>query len=705
MHKKSLIILSLFFGLALTGQSYGQTSCEAPSCPTLTITGTDKVFNGQQASYILSGASSGNIRWSVDNPNASISGNNNGATLTVNSACDCNNGTITITAKDTQTGCSGTFRVQAGTWVLIRYKWCNCANNNGCGTGSDCGSCGVHCQPAQDVTEGLYRWKFQFGWMCSNPPDSPYIKCKPCADDFVNWIGGDLPSSYTPRCSSPYTCNPPNTLTEAFVSPYEKYEWKCPTTSQSCSTTCSLNITDFMSSSNAIDPHSGETVCLSGLIDANNSVTWTIEIKDGTGSTVKSFTGGNAYVSTSWDGKDNNGNIVAGGTYTVKLTAKTGSGTCADSKELPITVRTVRRAYLKYVSGNNQAGDILASLENPFVVKVVDGNNNPTAGNVTWHVTATPQDGQGHGLSATSGLSTTLTLGDALGNYTVTATCTDCTENTTVAFTARASGPKITLKLEPEDVQPSRTGGNSVAEVIAEVTSYNGTPLNGYGVEFKAEADETSGGHDSGHNAGRPAGSFSDNSICYTDNGQCAVKYTASEFGGKEKITAKLQSLRFENIPPQSKDLTVKVPELGSLGGGAYSLKCDAQDCSDYKHSNFYNVASWVKGLFGKIATAYHEKFPNASSLVVTDASLLWGGLYDYKNTWAPPHNTHRIGTDIDVRSKAIPDKNKSKFEEFVCSNYGFPKLEYEGLPNEHYHIYFFPYNATTAGYCDGGPV
>jgi hypothetical protein len=86
--------------------------------------------------------------------------------------------------------------------------------------------------------------------------------------------------------------------------------------------------------------------------------------------------------------------------------------------------------------------------------------------------------------------------------------------------------------------------------------------------------------------------------------------------------------------------------------------------------------------------------------LVVTDASLAWGGLYDYKNTWSPPHKTHRIGTDVDVRSKNIPDNNREEFEKIACKNYGFPSLEYEEQTNEHYHLYFLPYNTDIVEFC-----
>jgi len=146
----------------------------------------------------------------------------------------------------------------------------------------------------------------------------------------------------------------------------------------------------------------------------------------------------------------------------------------------------------------------------------------------------------------------------------------------------------------------------------------------------------------------------------------------------------------------------VRVPGLQGMSGGYYYFKSQP---SENKHVDVYNVQTWVDGLFSKIAFEYHERFPNAELLVVTDASLADGGLYDYKNTWSPPHRTHRIGTDIDVRSKSIPEINRKEFETIVCKNYGLPYLEARGLDNEHYHLFFFPYTSTVAGYCKDGAL
>jgi hypothetical protein len=84
----------------------------------------------------------------------------------------------------------------------------------------------------------------------------------------------------------------------------------------------------------------------------------------------------------------------------------------------------------------------------------------------------------------------------------------------------------------------------------------------------------------------------------------------------------------------------------------------------------------------------------------VTDASLAWGGLYDYKSTWKKPHTFHREGTDVDIRSTSISEDNREKFESIVCRLGGYPNLEFAGQTNEHYHLYFRPYSATITNYC-----
>ncbi|MGC8685403.1 MAG: hypothetical protein ACP5T7_06930 [bacterium] len=48
----------------------------------------------------------------------------------------------------------------------------------------------------------------------------------------------------------------------------------------------------------------------------------------------------------------------------------------------------------------------------------------------------------------------------------------------------------------------------------------------------------------------------------------------------------------------------------------------------------------------------YREKH---ATLDINDMSLIFGGLFDYKGTWHPPHSWHRDGTSADI-SRADSD-------------------------------------------------
>lgn len=105
--------------------------------------------------------------------------------------------------------------------------------------------------------------------------------------------------------------------------------------------------------------------------------------------------------------------------------------------------------------------------------------------------------------------------------------------------------------------------------------------------------------------------------------------------------------------------------------------------------------------------------------------SLIFGGLFDAKNVWITPHDTHRIGKDADIRTELyyydknaqlihkegvpirIPRKESfnysdgktinpnsilvynPKFEEICKKNNGFAKVHSPYTTNEHYHIKF----------------
>jgi len=268
-------------------------------------------------------------------------------------------------------------------------------------------------------------------------------------------------------------------------------------------------------------------------------------------------------------------------------------------------------------------------------------------------------------------------------------------DNITISVASTEVWPVI-----PESQRPiGYSEDRSTTTVV--ISSNKITPPEGCTVSFSVEPVKNSGGHiedNNAHTGTRQRGTITSITLPGSSQGTASVTYKSSEVSGVERITAELVG----SSQIGAFNVNIKVPWLEPLSGEYFSLKCDIEpaNCSDYKHTDFYNVQSWVNSIFYRIAYEYQEKFPNDGTLVVTDASLAWGGLYDYMNTWDTPHTYHRIGTDIDVRSKNIPEDNRDEFEKIVCENYGFPKLESPGKPNEHYHLYFLPYDADKVDLC-----
>ncbi len=252
----------------------------------------------------------------------------------------------------------------------------------------------------------------------------------------------------------------------------------------------------------------------------------------------------------------------------------------------------------------------------------------------------------------------------------------------------------------PESQRPIGYSEDRTTTTIV-ISSNKITPPEGCTVNFSVGPVKNSGGHiedNNAHTGTRQRGTISTITLPGGSQGTASVTYRSSEVSGEERITAEL----VDSGQIGAFNVNIKVPWLEPLSGEYFSLKCDIEpaNCSNYKHTDFYNVQSWVNSMFNEIAYEYQEKFPNDEMLVVTDASLARGGLYDYKNTWDTPHTYHRIGTDIDVRSKNIPKDNRDEFKQIVCDNYGFPKLESPGKDNEHYHLYFLPYNPDIVENC-----
>jgi autotransporter-associated beta strand protein len=154
----------------------------------------------------------------------------------------------------------------------------------------------------------------------------------------------------------------------------------------------------------------------------------------------------------------NNSVTISGVTYTkaesgVVLTATRTSGdTLPAGNSAAFTVNPGAAATVALTSGNNQSGGRSSPLASPFVVTVTDANGNPVSGTVvTFALGTVPGGATGQSLSTTTATtaangqaSTILTLGNAVGTYTVRAT-SGTLSGSPVTFTATASPSDYTV--------------------------------------------------------------------------------------------------------------------------------------------------------------------------------------------------------------------------------------------------------------------
>jgi hypothetical protein len=209
----------------------------------------------------------------------------------------------------------------------------------------------------------------------------------------------------------------------------------------------------------------------------------------------------------------------------------------------------------------------------------------------------------------------------------------------------------ISVSVDPSEVRPLNTGGNSRTTVTVLATE-EGKPVSGIPVQLSAKGVEGTGGHD--HDGSRPAGTFSVSSGATDDDGKFVSTYTASEFGGIERIIATAAGVT------DSVADTVKVDGLIELAGGtSYELVgtpdsykntndlCRESTPTSLHYSNHYSAPALVSAV-RNIATSYNLLHPGVK-LRINDMSLVWGGLFDIDNHWKAPHAEHRVGINADI--------------------------------------------------------
>ncbi len=242
----------------------------------------------------------------------------------------------------------------------------------------------------------------------------------------------------------------------------------------------------------------------------------------------------------------------------------------------------------------------------------------------------------------------------------------------------------FSVTLAKSEVYPAKTSGDNRTTVRAQINgggTQNGAGLGGKLIQFTSLPIELSGGHK--HTGIRPIGTFNPPSCMTDDSGSCSVDYYASEVAGTETISAILNG---NPIQQDSKDLTVKVPDLADMSGAVLAFFGVTGDqiydlvgqLGSHPSNHFLNASSQL-AIFG-VAYDFQNEFH--ARLGLNDMSLESGGLFDIGPTiqfpsgrfWDTPHKLHREGTGIDI-AKCASSTVENNSNNGVGCDPGFVKV------------------------------
>lgn len=208
----------------------------------------------------------------------------------------------------------------------------------------------------------------------------------------------------------------------------------------------------------------------------------------------------------------------------------------------------------------------------------------------------------------------------------------------------------------------------------------NGEPVPGVTLKAEAEPIDSSGGHIHTGHVPRPEGSFYPNGenaqatgpgahrrtlTLVTDSlGMASATYRTSGVGGLERLVATITA--GGRGTPDTAVVVVRVHGLVEMAGSMnerYVFNEQDPNVSTQQHGNNNR---WIQPAFRDSVLEIFDDFfqlggtvsdPGADDrFVITDVGLEYGGLYDFDRAteWGSPHMTHRIGNDMDIRSRNL---------------------------------------------------
>lgn len=195
----------------------------------------------------------------------------------------------------------------------------------------------------------------------------------------------------------------------------------------------------------------------------------------------------------------------------------------------------------------------------------------------------------------------------------------------------------VTVSASPASILPQMNGSSAPTSRIT-VSLNSPVPSGGCAVKLTVEPVASSGGHS--HYGNRPKGSLTPDTFSFPAGaaGTQYANYTDNAFSGTEKILAEVNGKAVNGTT-----VKVQVPGLIKLASGQeWRLTGE----TDTHPNNHYGTSSTLGNVAG-MAFDYYDTYE--ATLGINDISLEWGGLFDWKATWSPPHNLHRKGTSVDI--------------------------------------------------------
>src|SRR6266568_1410612 len=250
-----------------------------------------------------------------------------------------------------------------------------------------------------------------------------------------------------------------------------------------------------------------------------------------------------------------------------------------------------------------------------------------------------------------------------------------------------------------DEIEPGKT-----TTLIARVYDQNNQVVPNVDVQLEVKVKEHSGGHlhPNIDTRNRPEGYLSNGvtagAIVSGNTGSAGLLFAfiTPDPAGDHPITAKCTGGK--TCTQQGPD-TVWVGIKGLVTLSSVSATYELVGFTQSHPADSHRLTPKSSDNIGAAATIYRSRFPTAPILRLNDASLERGGLFDISahtgKPWQIPHETHRLGKEIDVRwnpikwpDTGISDNNVVKFQKIILDLGGVAQRAYVGNPNnQHLHV------------------